>query len=107
MTSTDSKSLAHTVYFTLKDSSDEAREALVEACHKYLNDHPGIVHFSAGRRAEAYQRDVNDARHHVGLVLVFATEEDHERYQTSDRHQTFISEQNSNWAEVRVFDTLV
>ncbi len=107
MTSTDSNSLAHVVYFTLKDSSAEAQDALVAACRKYLNDHPGLVHFSVGRRAKAYQRDVNDTQHDVGLVLIFATEADHDRYQTSDRHETFIGEQSNNWAEVRVFDTLV
>lgn len=105
MSSTDSKSLAHIVYFSLKDRSDEAQETLVAACCKYLNDHPGTVHFSAGRRAESYQREVNDTRHDVGLVLVFATIADHDRYQESERHQSFISEQSSNWAEVRVFDT--
>ncbi|NOY41960.1 MAG: Dabb family protein [Planctomycetes bacterium] len=99
--------MAHVVYFTLKDGSDEAQDSLVAACREYLNDHPGLVHFSVGRRAKAYQRDVNDTRHEVGIVLVFATEADHERYQTSDRHEKFISEQSSNWAEVRVFDTLV
>ena len=107
MASTESKSLAHIVYFTLKDRSEAAQDALVAACHEYLNNHPGTLHFSAGRRAKAYQRDVNDTQHDVGLVLVFATEADHDRYQTSDRHEEFISGQSDNWAEVRVFDTLV
>ena len=107
MSTSDSNALAHVVYFTLKDRSDEAQNALVAACHQYLNHHPGTLHFSAGRRAEAYQRDVNDTQHDVGLVLVFATEADHDRYQTSERHETFISEQSGNWAQVRVFDTLV
>jgi len=52
--------LAHIVYFTLKDPSPQSRDALVAACHKYLTDHPGILHFSAGPRAEKYQRPVND-----------------------------------------------
>ena len=99
-------SLAHCVYFTLKDRSDAAREALVESCHKYLNNHPGTVHFSAGPRATAYQRPVNDAEFDVALVVVFASSKDHDLYQTSERHRQFIAEQSPNWSKVRVFDAL-
>ncbi len=53
--SPEQTSLAHTVFFTLKDRSDATREALVLACHEYLSDHPGTVYFSAGPRATAYQ----------------------------------------------------
>ena len=107
MSESNSKSLAHVVYFTLNDRSPTARDVLVEACHKYLTDHPGTLHFSAGRRAESYQRDVNDTRHDVALLLVFEAEADHDRYQVSDRHQQFISENSDTWAEVRVFDSFV
>jgi hypothetical protein len=82
--------LAHVVFFTLKDSSPESRDRLVAACHKYLTDHPGTVHFSAGLRAEAYTRPVNDQNFDVALVLVFATQADHDRYQEAPRHIEFI-----------------
>jgi heme-degrading monooxygenase HmoA len=100
------RGLAHLVFFTLKDKSPEARDALVAACHKYLTDHPGVVHFSAGTRAEQYQRPVNDQEFDVALVVVFASEADHDRYQEAPRHKQFIAEQRDNWAEVRVFDAL-
>ena len=99
-------SLVHCVFFTLQDRSAVARDALVESCHKYLHGHPGMVHFSAGPRATAYQRPVNDAEFDVALVIVFATEQDHQRYQTSDRHQQFLAEQLKNCSQVRVFDAL-
>jgi len=99
--------LAHVVFFTLKENSDEARKSLVEACRKYLTDHPGTVHFSAGVRAEQYSRPVNDAEFDVALAVVFATAADHDRYQSAERHQTFIREQSDNWQLVRVFDSLV
>ncbi len=105
MAASKSESLVHAVYFTLKDRSDGAKDRLVAACYEYLNDHPGTVHFSAGRRAEAYQRAVNDTQYDVGLILTFATVADHDRYQDSERHKKFISEQSDSWAEVRVFDT--
>jgi hypothetical protein len=99
--------LAHLVFFTLKDRSPAARVALVEACRKYLSDHPGAVHFSAGVRGEAYARPVNDRDFDVALAVVFASEADHDRYQSAPRHTEFIAEQSPNWAQVRVFDALV
>jgi hypothetical protein len=99
--------MLHAVFFTLKDRSPAACDALVAACRKYLTDHPGTVHFSAGRRGEAYTRPVNDQAFDVALVVVFATPEDQDRYQTAPRHQKFVKEQSSNWAQVRVFDALV
>ena len=98
--------MGHFVFFTLKDHSAEACEALVAACRKYLSDHPGTVHFSVGTRAESYQRPVNDQEFDVALALVFATEADHDRYQTSELHKQFIAEQSDGWAKVRVFDAL-
>ncbi len=101
-----SSGLAHMVFFTLKDRSPTARDALVAACDMYLTDHPGTIHYSAGPRAEAYQRPVNDQEFDVALVLIFATDEDHQRYQTSERHQQFLAEQLENCSTVRVFDAI-
>ena len=99
-------SLAHMVYFTLKDRSDAARDGLVQACQKYLSEHQGTIHFSVGRRATEYERPVNDMQFDVALVLVFATDADHQRYQSSERHQLFLAEQLDNCSKVRVFDAL-
>ena len=99
--------LLHAVFFTLKDRSPQACDALVGACQKYLTDHPGAIHFSAGLRGREYVRPVNDQHFDVALVIVFATEADHDRYQSAPRHRTFVEEQSPNWAEVRVFDALV
>jgi hypothetical protein len=99
--------LAHVVFFTLKERTAAARDSLIAACNKYLNDHPGTVHFSVGVRAEAYARPVNDKTFDVALVLVFESQADHDRYQEAPRHKQFIAEQSPNWAEVRVFDALV
>jgi hypothetical protein len=99
--------LAHLVFFTLKERSVDARDAFVAACHKYLSDHPGVTHFSAGPRGESYVRPVNDQEFDVALVLVFATEADHDAYQVSPRHKAFLAEQSPHWASVRIFDALV
>jgi hypothetical protein len=96
--------LAHIVYFTLHDHSPTAIEAMVDACRKYLSNHPGTVHFSAGTRAAEYQRPVNDLDFHVALHVIFESRAAHDAYQVAPRHQQFIQENKANWARVRVFD---
>ncbi len=94
---------SHMVYFTLKDSSTEACDALVESCKKYLTDHPGTVLFAAGTLADT-TREVNDREYHVTLNLVFEDRASHDAYQVAERHDQFIAENKDNWAKVRVFD---
>jgi hypothetical protein len=107
MSAASGQGLAHLVFFTLKEQSAEARQSLIDACHRYLTDHPGTVHFSAGLRAEIYGRPVNDKAFDVALALVFESQADHDRYQEAPRHKQFIAEQSANWAQVRVFDAFV
>lgn len=97
--------LAHMVYFTLKDKSPVARQSLVDACRKYLDGHPGIVHFSVGVLADQYRREVNDREFDVALHLVFKDSASHDAYQVAPRHNQFIAECKDNWAKVRVFDS--
>ncbi|MEZ6129970.1 MAG: Dabb family protein [Planctomycetaceae bacterium] len=99
--------LSHSVYFTLKDSSDAACQTLVDACHKYLKGHDGIDFFAAGRLAGEFQRPVNDLAFHVALVVVFDTKESHDVYQVSENHLAFIEAGKPNWEQVRVFDAYV
>lgn len=99
--------LSHMVYFTLKDSSEQACQNLVAACHKYLKDHDGVVFFAAGTLASEYQRPVNDQAFHVALNVVFETRAQHDTYQTAPTHLQFIEENKDNWEQVRVFDAVV
>ncbi len=98
--------IGHMVYFTLKESTPEARKNLVHACKKYLSDHEGIVHFSAGFLAEEFTREVNDRDWDVALQLVFTDKAAHDRYQDHPRHQQFVAENKPTWKKVRVFDSL-
>lgn len=97
--------LAHHVFFTLHDRSEEKVKGLVEACHKYLDDHPGVIYFAAGTRTPDLSRPVNDSEFDVSLHVVFADRKSHDDYQTAPRHVQFIEEQRENWANVRVFDS--
>jgi hypothetical protein len=104
---TDQPLLAHNVYFTLADDSAEAQQRLVDACHKYLKGHPGVVFFAAGTLVENLTRPVNDRDFHVALHVVFADRQSHDDYQQSDAHLKFIEENKDNWKQARVFDSYV
>jgi quinol monooxygenase YgiN len=99
--------LAHNVFFKLKDNSAANVQALVDACHKYLNVQPGIVFFAAGKLCADLDRPVNDRDWDVGLHLVFTDKAAHDAYQDDPTHQKFIDENKPTWAGVRVFDSLV
>jgi hypothetical protein len=99
--------LAHDVYFSLNDDSPEARQALVEACRKYLSGHEGTRFFAAGSRAVELKRDVNDTDFDVSLHVYFESEAAHEAYQKDARHLEFIGKMQGNWKSVRVFDSWV
>jgi hypothetical protein len=97
--------LAHNVYFTLKDSSDAAIARLVQACHKYLKNHPGVVFYAAGTLVPDLARPVNDRSFHVALHVIFDGKPAHDAYQTAPEHLMFIEENRDNWQQVRVFDS--
>jgi hypothetical protein len=99
--------VAHMVFFTLKDQTPAAREALVAACKKYLTKHDGTVYFSAGSRAPEFDRPVNDKEFDVALHLIFKDKASHDLYAEAPRHLEFIDENKDTWAEVRVFDSYV
>jgi hypothetical protein len=99
--------LAHDVYFTLNDNSPEAKRKLIEACKKYLTDHPGAVFFAAGSRAEELSGSFNDRNFDVALHIVFKDKAAHDKYAASERHRQFIQENRPHIKNVRVFDSLV
>jgi hypothetical protein len=99
------KMLAHDVYFTLNDNSEEAKARLVVACKKYLSTHPGTVWFAAGLLVEENRREVNDRAFDVALHVVFKDKESHDLYQKADLHEQFVVENRANWKAVRVFDS--
>jgi hypothetical protein len=101
----DSSPLAHIVYFTLRERSDSAIDALVAACRRYLSDHPGVLYFGVGKLAGEFTREVNVRDFDVALHVVFENKAAHDRYQADERHLAFIAENKPNWASVRVFDS--
>jgi hypothetical protein len=99
--------LSHNVFFKLKDPSASSKQGLVDACKKYLSDHPGTTWFAAGVLADEFDREVNDRDFDVALHVVFANREAHDQYQTAPKHLQFIQENKDHWKSVRVFDSWV
>ena len=100
----EEKMLVHNVFFSLKESTPQARHKLVDACKKYLTKHEGEVFFSAGPIAEDLKREVNDTDFDVALTIVFKNKAAHDKYQDHKRHLEFIKENKDAWKKVRVFD---
>jgi hypothetical protein len=101
------KQVAHMVFFTLTDGSEEAVQKLINACDNYLTGHDGTVYYSAGTRGPEFAREVNNQTYDVGLHVVFESKAAHDQYQTHERHLAFIAENKDNWASVDIFDTYV
>ena len=96
--------LFHSVYFSLNDRSDSAVQKLLGDCRKYLANHPGILFFACGTPNQELTRPVNDRDFDVALQMAFDSKAVHDAYQDAALHQQFISENKSNWRQVRVFD---
>jgi quinol monooxygenase YgiN len=96
--------LVHNVYFKLKESNETNQQKLVDACDKYLSDHPGTVFYAAGTVSDL-DRPVNDRDWDVGLHVIFKDQAAHDAYQDAPKHLKFIDENKDTWAKVRVFDT--
>ena len=97
--------IAHVVYFTLEDASQEKIDLLLSEMRKYLDDHPGLEYFACGELNRDLKRPVNDHDYEVSLHTVFADRAAHDVYQVAPRHLEFIERNKSNWKKVRVFDS--
>jgi hypothetical protein len=99
--------LQHDVFFTLKDHSADARKKLVDACKKYLDEHPGTLGFSAGVLAEDINMPVNDRDFDVAIHILFKDRASLDQYLESERHKKFLAEYKDSWSKARVFDSYV
>lgn len=98
--------IAHHVFFILNDRSEEKIQALLAQCKEYLDGHDGLVGFSVGVREPELNREVNQD-FDVSLHCIFADRSAHDAYQVAERHLQFIEGNKANWAEVRIFDSIL
>ena len=98
--------IAHSVYFTLNDSSPAAVRAMVEDSHHCLSPLPGIVFYAAGTCSDV-DRSASDTDYDVALHVVFEDRAALDAYMTAPKHIEFIEKHQSNWKNLRVFDSCV
>lgn len=105
---------AHAVFFTLKDDSTEAIDRLIASCERWLREHEGVEHFSAGKIApwkglSSYRelpRPLNQRDFHVSLHMTFSSRNAYDDYQkSSPARSQFVEENKDNFETVRVFDS--
>ena len=98
--------LAHLVYFTLNQRTDEAVANLLSQCRHFLDSHDGLESFAVGTRDKELDRELN-GDFDVSLHLLFADRPAHDAYQVSERHQTFIRDNKPTWKSVVVYDSTI
>lgn len=98
--------LAHNVFFSLRDGSEAAKRQLVEDCHKYLAEIPGMLFYAAGTCSDM-SRPVNDRDYDVALHTFFQDKAAMEAYLQHPKHLEFLAKHKPSWAKVRVFDSEV
>ena len=97
----------HTVFFTLKERTPQARAAFIESCRKYLTGHEGAVYFAVGTVAPEVEENVGVSDFDVALHVIFASKAAEGKYLVHPRHKQFVEENKGAWSKVRVFDTNV
>ena len=100
----DGQLLAHSVYFSLKEPSADAKQTLVDSCKKHLSQHPGVVFFSAGTPCDEIKGPFNDRDFDVVLLMVFADHAALHTYAGSESHQKFLADNSGALKKVRIFD---
>ncbi len=96
---------AHTVYFWLKNPSNEAdRLAFETSLKKFIDHSPEIQTKHIGLPAKT-DREVIDNTYTYSLLLTFANKADQDRYQEDPNHKKFIEESSALWTKVVVYDS--
>ena len=92
-------------FFWLKNpGSKEDFEQLILGLQK-LSKAPTIRDFHIGKPADT-NRDVIENTYAASWLLLFATAEDQDMYQTDPVHLRFIEECSHLWSRVVVYDTI-
>ena len=95
----------HAVYFWLREGLTPAERERFEAGLQALCAIDAVRHGYVGSPA-ATERPVIERGYSRALVLVFADEGAHDRYQTHPVHDRFRAECGGLWTAVRIYDSV-
>ena len=105
-TSADKKEFVHTVFFWLKNPSDQTERARFEKSLKtFINSSAYIKSKHLGVPADT-NRPVIDRSYTYCLSLTFTSKADQDQYQKEDVHLVFIKESEMLWKKVLVYDSV-
>ena len=93
----------HNVYFWLNDTLDTVAISSFEQGLNALTRDANVIASYFGPPAGT-ERDVVDNTYSYGLVLVFADQTAHDRYQVGSTHQAFVENHLPKWHKVIVYD---
>ncbi|HXB96351.1 MAG TPA: Dabb family protein [Puia sp.] len=95
----------HHVYFWLANPDSREDHAALIAGLKKLSSAPTILEFHIGQPAST-NREVIDTSYALSWLVLFATPEDQDSYQTDPIHLQFVKECSRLWDKVVVFDSI-
>lgn len=98
---------AHIVFFSLPDRSPSVCQRFIDACKKFLDGHPGLIHFSLAKRDVEMTRPVVDQNFDFAMHMIFESKGAYEAYARHKRHEEFITVAGSISNHRRVFDSLL
>lgn len=102
------KAIAHDLYFTLKDNSEENRAALIAEAKRCLAPHPGIAYFSTGVMTEDLKKGLFvDSDFDVVVHMVFENRQALKTYAKTKLHNEFVAQQSNKFKKFRIFDSEV
>lgn len=96
----------HTVFFWFKNPDDADGKKLFEkSLKKFIESSEYIKSAHVGTPANTKKRDVVDHSFTYCLSVIFANQEDHDKYQVEEVHKQFIKESSHLWKKVEVYDS--
>jgi hypothetical protein len=98
--------LAHHVFFWLKEPQNQAVRKRFEAALRQLLKVKTIRLSHIGIPASTENRDVVDHSYTYSYLVFFDSKEDQESYQVDPLHQKFVEENSQLWNKVVVYDSI-
>jgi hypothetical protein len=98
--------LAHVVYYSLNDKSEESKNAILDDLHKYFAPLPGMKYFVAGVVSDV-ERDIVDRDYELVAVMIFKNKNAMLGFRTHPNHEEFAAKHKDDWEKIRVFDSSV
>ncbi|MEL6993943.1 MAG: Dabb family protein [Pseudomonadota bacterium] len=95
----------HTVFFWLKETTDDDTRRKFRKGLEHLLQDPHIKDYTIGTPANT-DRDVVDNTYDFAIVVNFFTTQDHDAYQVGQHHADFLNICQAHWSQVKVYDII-